>query len=92
MFQTNNRLPLNKVEDTLSYVASVSRVEQREIERCFARLFATEDGKRVLAYLQLITFHRAASGNTSDTQLRHMDGQRSLMASILRLIDRGRNG
>lgn len=69
----------------------VSRLEEKEIERCFTRLFATEDGRKVLAWLQVMTFHRAGNATTSDEQLRHMEGQRSLMAAILRMIDRGRH-
>lgn len=66
--------------------------EMREIERAFARLFSTEDGRKVLAHLQCITFHRALGAATPDEQIRYAEGQRSLVAVILRLIDRGRNG
>lgn len=66
-------------------------LELREIEKCFARLFSTDDGKRALAYLQAITFQRALSPASSDQQLRYAEGQRAMVAAILRLIDRGRN-
>ncbi len=91
MFQ-KYKTPLSEAQNNLAYMSTGSKTEQREIERIFARLFSSEDGKRALAYLQLMTFNRAGSGNSSDMQLRHMEGQRSLMASILRLIDRGRQG
>jgi hypothetical protein len=67
------------------------RLEQRDIERTFARLFSTEDGKKILSYLQVITFHRTLGPGSPDEQLRYMEGQRSMVATILRLIDRGRN-
>lgn len=79
------------VEQTIAYTAHVSKYEQRDVERIFARLFSTDDGKRVLAWLQVMTFHRAAGIETSDDYLRYMEGQRALVASILRMIDRGKN-
>lgn len=66
-------------------------LELREIEKCFARLFSTDDGRRALGYLQAVTFQRALSPASSDQQLRYAEGQRAMVATILRLIDRGRN-
>jgi len=68
-----------------------NKMEQRDIEKSFARLFATDDGQKVLSHLQVLTFQRALGPSTSDEQLRFTEGQRSLVATILRLIDRGRN-
>ena len=68
-----------------------SRHEVREIEKAFARLFSTNDGKIVLSYLHAVTFSRAAGIDATDFALRYMEGQRSLMAQILRLIERGQN-
>lgn len=67
------------------------RREAQDIERCFARLFATEDGKTVLGHLHAMTFMRAQGADASDAALRYMEGQRALLASILRMIDRGRH-
>lgn len=80
----------SSIED-MAYTTFVSKMEKSDIEKCFARLFSTEDGKKAIAWLQIITFHRAANGLASDELLRHMEGQRSLLAIILRLIDRGKN-
>ncbi len=66
------------------------RADLQSTERAFARLFSTQDGRQVLGYLQAITFQRALGPTSTDDQLRHMEGQRSMMAAILRLIDRGR--
>jgi hypothetical protein len=68
-----------------------AKFEMREIEKSYARLFSTDDGRRVLAHLQVITFQRALGAATPDEQIRYAEGQRSLVAAILRLIDRGRN-
>ena len=64
--------------------------ELQEIERACARLFSTDDGRRVLGYLQSITFQRALGPASPDEHLRYAEGQRALMATVLRLIDRGR--
>jgi hypothetical protein len=69
-----------------------SRLEARETERLYARLFSTDDGRRVLSHLQAITFGRALGPASSDSQLRYVEGQRAMVATILRLIDRGRQG
>ncbi len=71
-------------------VPTPQAMEQKEIERCFARCFSTEDGRKVLAHLQVMTFQRAYGPDCSDEKLRYTEGQRALMGSILRLIDRGR--
>ncbi|MAZ75706.1 MAG: hypothetical protein CMH31_00205 [Micavibrio sp.] len=67
-------------------------MEQKDMERVFTRLFSTDDGQRALSYLQVMTFQRAHGPNVSDEQLRYAEGQRSLVATILRMIDRGRGG
>jgi hypothetical protein len=85
---------LNKDQQRKGVVYSLPdprKLEMREIERSFARLFATEDGQKVLAHLQVITFQRALGAQTPDEQIRYAEGQRSMVATILRLIDRGRN-
>ena len=85
------RTTLEDIENNMAGTTYVFRLEQREIERSFARVFSTEEGKKVLAWLQVMTFHRVGGAQTSAEQLRYMEGQRSLMASILRMIDRGKS-
>lgn len=67
------------------------KMEMREIEKSFARLFSTDDGKRVLSHLQTITFQRAMGADCPASHLRYAEGQRALVATVLRLIDRGKN-
>jgi hypothetical protein len=64
--------------------------ERRDIEKCYARLFATADGRRVLAHLQGMAFARAFGADASDAQIRYAEGQRALVANILRLIGAGK--
>jgi len=85
-----NSMTGDESDKNLIYTVQSSRLEQKDIERAFARLFSTEDGKKVLGYLQMLSFHKAMAPSAPDEQLRHMEGQRALVATILRLIDRGR--
>ena len=66
------------------------RHDLRDIEKSYARLFSTPDGQRVLAHLNAHTFMRALGMDASDQSLRYLEGQRALLAMILRLIERGR--
>lgn len=87
------RLPMIPAEKGLVYApAEPGKIEQKDIEKSFARLFSSEDGQKVLAHLQVMTFQRSFGPGVSDDQLRYTEGQRAMVATILRLIDRGRNG
>lgn len=92
LFQKNKKNMLDSAKDMMDLTAQISRREQKDIERLFARLFSTEDGEKVLAYLHHTTFQRAFGSNAAEEQLRFSEGQRALVATILRLIDRGRQG
>ncbi len=83
--------PFGDIEKNIELSSHVARLEQKEIERSFARVFSTEEGKKVLAWLQVMTFQKAAGINSTDEHLRFMEGQRHLMASVLRMIDRGKS-
>ena len=76
--------------DLVHFPTEPNKMEMRDIEKSFARLFASDDGQKVLAHLQVITFHRALGPGVADEHLRYMEGQRAMIATILRLIDRGR--
>lgn len=56
----------------------------------FARCFGGPDGQRVLATLKAMTLDRALGPDTPDAALRHLEGQRQLVAVILALTARGR--
>ncbi len=91
MFNRRKNLPITPAERGLTYTpVGIGKTEMREVEKAFARLFSTDDGQKVLAHLQVMTFQRAMDATAANEQLRHMEGQRSLLAIILRLIDRGR--
>lgn len=56
-----------------------------------ARTFSTDAGGRVLAHLRRLTRDRVLGPEASDAQLRHVEGQRALIAHVEGLIERGRN-
>ena len=66
--------------------------DHESVEKAFARVFATDDGQAVLSHLQSMTFQRALGPEASDTQLRYLEGQRAMIATIMRLIRSGRTG
>ena len=92
--QNRNELPFEQqLQEVMAYQKMRPQdIEQKYIEQVFARLFSSEDGKRALAYLQMIGFQRALGPQSSDQELRYLEGQRAMVAAILRLIDRGRQG
>ncbi len=94
LFNREESLPMNTaLEEAMIYQRlRPEQIEQKEMERVFARLFSSEDGKKALAYLQVMTFQRALGPSSSDTELRYLEGQRAMVGTILRLIDRGRQG
>ena len=81
-----------KQPDFVYQALDVSKLEQPEIARAFTRAFNAKDGKIVLGYLQALTFQRALTATAPDEQLRYSEGQRGLVATILRLIQSGRKG
>jgi hypothetical protein len=63
-----------------------------EVTRAFARCFSTADGQRVLSYLRALTLERSLGPGASDTMLRHLEGQRSLVTYIVATTARGSLG
>ncbi len=82
---------LNKMKDRLALMNIVAQSDQKNIDRLFARVFSTDDGQKILAYLHHITANRVMSAQATEEQLRHMEGQRALVQTIQKLSTRGRN-
>jgi len=61
------------------------------LAKSFARCFRGQDGERVLQHLRSMTIEQTLGPGASDTLLRHLEGQRQLVAHISTLIKRGRN-
>lgn len=64
----------------------------RALALAAARCFRGRDGERVLAYLRAMTLERALGPGAPDPLLRHLEGQRQLVAHLQALVERGRSG
>jgi len=64
----------------------------QDVARAAAKCFGEGNGAQVLAYLREITVERRPAPEASDALLRHLEGQRFIVACIDKLIRRGREG
>ena len=65
--------------------------EEKRLNDAFAACFRDVAGERALAYLRSITLFNVTGGKATDAELRHLEGQRFLMALIEQRIQHGRN-
>ena len=72
------------------FLNGVPRRKYPQIERVYARLFLSDDGKKVLAHMQAQCYERSLGMESSDQALRFQEGQRSFVAMIFRMVDLGR--
>lgn len=68
-----------------------SLAQERTLNDLAARLFKTEDGQKFITYLRNLTINRVTGPEVPDHQLRHLEGQRFIVAIIERRIADGRN-
>ena len=62
-----------------------------EIEKQYARTFASVSGKQVLTHLRSLTIERILGQNVTDEELRWWAAQNALVHQIENLIKRGNN-
>lgn len=60
------------------------------LERAFASCFRGPDGALVARHLRRVFLDRRLAPSATDAELRHTEGQRSLAAHILAMIEKGR--
>lgn len=63
-----------------------------ELCRATAACLATPNGRVLLRYLGQSFLDRRLPPTATDAELRHVEGQRSVVAHLLRLMERGRDG
>ncbi len=66
--------------------------DDQDMAAVFGRCFRGRDGERALAYLRGLTMNRALGPGASDAVLRHLEGQRQLVAHVCALVARGVEG
>lgn len=71
-------------------LASAETDRAPDISQTFARCFASRDGQLVLEHLERCFLLRRCPPSASDAELRHLEGQRSAVAHILAMVERGR--
>lgn len=88
---------MNPIKDLLSSknkpvfeMPDMKTPERQDIEKAYARLFSSDDGRLVLSHMQALAFMRAYGAESSDAQIRYAEGQRALVAQIMRFINAGR--
>jgi hypothetical protein len=68
-----------------------ARFNPDEIDLCraFARCFAGPDGQQVRDHLKRLMLDRRLPPTASNAELWHLEGQRSVIAYVLGMIERG---
>ena len=64
-----------------------AEVTEDEVAKAFRACFATPAGRRVLDHLRTTFMERRLSPGVSDAELRHVEGQRSVVACVARLAE-----
>jgi hypothetical protein len=62
------------------------------VARSFARCFCSHEGQQILAHLRRIFLDRRLPPSARDAELWYLEGQRSVVAHMLALVERGRTG
>jgi len=62
-----------------------------QLDRIAAQFFQTDDGAYLLRFLRAITMDRTLGPDASDGLLRHLEGQRQIIAQLIKMTQRGSN-
>tara|TARA_R100000458_G_scaffold57904_1_gene64901 strand:- start:41 stop:328 length:288 start_codon:yes stop_codon:yes gene_type:complete len=63
--------------------------DEENLNTLFYKMFNTAGGSEILKYLKSITMDSVAGPEISDTQLRHLEGQRFIVGLIQRRFNKG---
>lgn len=72
--------------------APVGEDDHLALARATVRVFASDDGQRLLAHLTSLTVDRCLGADATDAALRMLEGQRQLVHHLLSLLQLGRHG
>lgn len=65
-------------------------IDDDDLVRSFTRCFKGSDGAMVLQHLRQTILDRRLGPGSSDAELRFLEGQRTVVAHILSMVDRGK--
>lgn len=68
------------------------RPSMDDLPTAFARCFSGAEGNQILTALRRLYLERRLAPNAGNAELWHLEGQRSVVAYILIMIERGRAG
>jgi|TARA_R100000081_G_C4805405_1_gene167128 hypothetical protein len=63
--------------------------DEENLNTLFFKLFTSGGGSEALRYLKSMTIEAVAGGGISDTELRHLEGQRYIVGLIQRRVNKG---
>jgi hypothetical protein len=71
--------------------SDAARIEPpAELCRCVAACFGGPSGRLLLRHLRRLFADRRLPPSATDAELRHVEGQRSVVSHLLQLLERGR--
>lgn len=62
----------------------------KDLQKAFLRCFSTLSGKQVLEFLKSQTTNHFLGANSTDNELRYLEGQRKLVFTILNMIKKAK--
>jgi len=72
--------------------AAIEAAEREaEIDSIFCAVFKGASGEKALNYLKNMTLNRVLPASATDSELRQREGQREIVAHIIRRVENGRN-
>ena len=81
----------NWFESTPAKQFQPSPFDKPQLMKIASRFFQTREGSYLLDYLRTITIERTLGPESSDTLLRHLEGQRQLVAMLTKMAEHGAN-
>lgn len=78
------------MEDSLKILLKDSKEDFSNIEIDFLRTFNSLSGKKVLKYLVALTLGRYLPSNSSNEELRYLEGERFIISFIINMIKKAR--
>ena len=78
------------MEDSLKILLKDSKEDFSNIEIDFLRTFNSLSGKKVLKYLVALKLGRYLPSNSSNEELRYLEGERFIVSFIINMIKKAR--